>query len=350
MPRRENTFRVDYSQFPKHLSHEEIHKFVVTELGLTRENVLQMQPSRRLGCTFVKVNNLELAEKIVEQHDGKHEFVFDGKSYKLRITMEDGTVEVTVFDLPEDVSNGEVATFLTEYGDVKNVRDLLWDDRYGELGGITTGVRIARVAVRKNIPSLVTIDGEETAVAYKGQRQTCLHCHEFAHIGIPCVQNRKLLVQKATADQSYANVAKAKPFQPTPAKPQSNAVVPRKPTPAVNTAQLLKVGQPSVSGAAPALLKSKTTMLPPAAPSMKSGKQTVIHLSPLPISIGTASAHQRPEGYETDSSQNSIASNGGRRHKRVQGPQGKKMRHVEASTTIINQPEYERASGDEMQQ
>ena len=72
MPRRENTFRVDYSQFPRQLSHEEIHKFVGKELGLTRENVCLLQPSKRLGCTFVEVNNLELAERIVRDHDNKN--------------------------------------------------------------------------------------------------------------------------------------------------------------------------------------------------------------------------------------------------------------------------------------
>lgn len=182
MSRRKNTVRVDYSHFPKQLSHDEIHKFIAKELGLTRENVLQLQPSRRLGCTFVKVINLELAEKIVEQHDGKHEFVFDGKSYKLRITMEDGAVEVKFFDLTECVSNEQVAAVLAECGDVIYVRDLVWDNRYSDFGGVKTGVRVARMIVTKNIPSLVTIQGEETAVGYKGQRQTCLHCHEFVHM------------------------------------------------------------------------------------------------------------------------------------------------------------------------
>ena len=200
MPRRENTFRVDYSQFPKPLSHDEIHKFVGKELGLTRENVLLLQPCRRFGCTFVKFNNLELAEKIVEQHDGKHEFVVDKKTYKLRIALEDGAVEVKLLELPESISNEQIADFLADYGEVLSVRDLLWDDRYNDFSGIKTGVRIARMVVTKNIPSLVTIQGEETTVGYKGQRQTCLHCHEFVHIGIPCVQNKKLLVQKLSVD------------------------------------------------------------------------------------------------------------------------------------------------------
>ena len=336
MPRRENTFRVDYSQFPKYPSHDEIHKFIAKELGLTRENVLQLQPSKRLGCTFVKVNNLELAEKITEQHDGKHEFVFDGKPYKLRITMEDGAVEVKFFDLPEGVSNEQIEACLVEYGDVIYVRDLLWDDRYGDFGGVKTGVRIARVVVTKNIPSLVTIEGEETAVTYKGQRQTCLHCHEFVHIGIPCVQNKKLLVQKLAADQSYANVAKGKPKTPVPNKPQSpslNAMRLRTDVPAT--------GKPSTSGLPSSFpapnktqtvpTKPKTSMPPPATPAAAASKPSATQAFLQLISATTPSdlnpSHHKTDGSETDSSQ---ASNNTRRSRRQ--PPGKKMRHSGENT------------------
>ena len=122
-------------------------------------------------------------------------------------------MNVQIFDIPEDVTNTQVTAFLADYGDVLKIRDLLWDNRYGAFEGIKTCVRVARMVVKKNIPSLATIQGEETPVGYKGQRKTCMHCHEFSHTGIPCVQNKKLLVQKLSADLSYTNVAK-KPPQP----------------------------------------------------------------------------------------------------------------------------------------
>ena len=345
MPRRENTFRVDYSQFPKYLSHDEIHKFIAKELSLTREHVLQLQPSKRLGCTFVKVNNLELAEKIVEQHDGKHEFVIDGKPFKLRITMEDGAVEVKFFDLPEGVSNEQVEAFLVDYGDVIYVRDLLWDTRYGDFGGVKTGVRIARVVVTKNIPSLVTIQGEETAVAYKGQRQTCLHCHEFVHIGIPCVQNKKLLVQKLAADQSYANVTKGKPNNLSSLKP-----VPNKPKPAKSVPVPVSViGKPSTSVLSPSLdapnktqtasSKPENSMPPPAAPATAATPKSSATQSFLQLITATPTdlnkSRQKTDGSETDSSQ---ASNSIRRSRRQ--PPGKKMRHSGENTNTTAEHDH----------
>lgn len=327
MPRRENTFRVDYSQFPKQLSHDEIHKFVGKELGLTRENVLLLQPSRRLGCTFVEVNSLELAEKIVHQHDNKHEFVFDGKVYKLRIMMEDGAVEVRLFDLSNDVSNDEISEFLAEYGDVLNIRDLLWDER-SPFGGVKTGVRIARMVVKRNIPSLVTIRGEDTAVGYKGQRQTCLHCQEFVHVGIPCVQNKKLLVQKLAADQSYANVTKQQPsVKPNDHRQNTQANILRQST-STNTSQ-----------------STTNQMPPPASKSAGAGVQAVVHTQPSPTPIGSFTSLRKADGNETDSSQTSCQSSSSRKlrsHGRS-SPPGKKMRPS-------NEAKHDRVSGDEMRQ
>lgn len=334
MPRRENTFRVDYSQFPKQLTHDEIHKFVGIELGLSRENVLLLQPSRRLGCTFVEVNNLNLAETIVEQHDNKHEFVFDGKIYKLRITMEDGAVEVRLFDLSNDISNDQIAEFLTEYGDVLNVRDLLWDER-SAFCGVKTGVRIARMVVKKNIPSLVVIHGEETAASYKGQRQTCLHCQEFVHVGIPCVQNKKLLVQKLAADQSYASVTK----QPVQAK---------KPAPLDNlranvSGSLVQPGtsrkQTVETRSATAAKKQTNTMAPPAARQKSPAANATNNHPSISVPIGNK------DGNETDSSQSSYTSSTSRRTRSQRSPPGKKMRHSNEVNT-----EHSRVSGDEQQQ
>ena len=52
----------------------------------------------------MKVVNLALAQKVCEENDGKHQVtVEDGKKIPLRITMEDGSVEVKLFDLSEAV-------------------------------------------------------------------------------------------------------------------------------------------------------------------------------------------------------------------------------------------------------
>lgn len=226
MSRRENTFRIDYSKVPRKPSYQELHHFVGSVLGLTREDVARIQTSRSLGCAFVKVRQLEVAQRIVAEHDNKHSTEVDGKAYPLRILLEDGAVEVKLTDLSEDVTNECIIDFLSGYGEVLSIHELMWDDKY-LFGGIPTGVRVVRMMVHENIPSFVTIDGETTSLFYFGQQQTCKHCSEFVHNGITCVQNKKLLVQK-----SYANVTKqtlSKPGRqkqsgPKPTEPKVSTV------------------------------------------------------------------------------------------------------------------------------
>ncbi|KXJ67808.1 hypothetical protein RP20_CCG010496 [Aedes albopictus] len=210
--RRENTFRIDYSCFPVKPSFEKVHGFCRSVLGLKKEEVARLQFHKGEQCAFVKVNDLMLAQKIVDEHDGRHEVELNGKKHKLRITMEDGSVEVKVHDLPENVSEEKIVEFLSRFGEVISIRELTWGDGY-EFAGIPLGIWSARMLVRRNIDSWVNIDGQQAFILYKGQLQSCKHCKEQAHTGISCVQNKKLLVQK-----SYANVAKQAGSRPPPTK------------------------------------------------------------------------------------------------------------------------------------
>lgn len=199
MGRRGNTFRIDFSNVPKKPDTAKVHKFCATVLGLKQGEVLRIQNSRALGVTFVKVIDLALAQRVCEEHDNQHEISVDGKKYPLRITLEDGAVEVKLFDLSEDVTDQTISEFLAKYGEVIEIRE----QRSGadvDFPGILTGVRIVKMIVKHNIESWITIDGETTAVAYFGQRNTCKHCRDFVHVGITCVQNKKIFVQKSYAD------------------------------------------------------------------------------------------------------------------------------------------------------
>lgn len=200
--RRENTFKIDYSCFPIKPTFEKVHSFCSSVLGLKKEDVKRLQCHRGGSCAFVKVSDLALAQKVVDEHDEKHEVELQGKKHKLRITLEDGSVEVKVHDLPEDVSEEKIVEFLSAFGEVLTIRELTWGEGF-DFGGIPIGIWAVRMIVKRNIDSWVTIDGEQAFVVYRGQLQSCRHCKEQTHTGISCVQNKKLLLQK-----SYANVAK----------------------------------------------------------------------------------------------------------------------------------------------
>lgn len=294
--RRENTFKIDYSNFPLKPSYEKIHSFCRTVLGLKREEVQRLQCHRGGLCAFVKVSNLALAQKVVEEHDEKHEVENDGKKYKLRITLEDGSVEVKVYDLPEDVSEAKIVEFLSAYGDVISIRELTWGEGY-EFGGVPLGIWSARMVLKHNIDSWVTIDGEQAYIQYKGQLQSCRYCHEQAHSGISCVQNKKLLVQK-----SYANVAKQLPPRQHQRKPTGAKQPASKPSGAKPADRQSAVPSLTSSEAFPALSKPSgqsdtsgttthtTSLATNADPVVTQASNTEQHRSSMPVSHSRASS------------------------------------------------------------
>lgn len=97
----------------------------------------------------MKATCLEVAQRVVANNDNKHEINVDGKPYKLRLTMEDGAVDVKLYNLSEDVSNDKIVKFLGAYGDTLSIREELWDEKH-LFSGLPTGVRIIRMIVKKN--------------------------------------------------------------------------------------------------------------------------------------------------------------------------------------------------------
>lgn len=193
---RENTFKVDLSNFPKRPSIEELQKFVLVNLGLAVGQVKRFQVNHAQNCAHVKCVDLKTAQDTVAKHDGKHEIEVNKTKVKVRLVMEDGGVEVKIHDLSENVSSDEIVAFLRNYGDVLNIREVPWGESF-PLRGMPSGIRVAKMVLRRHIKSFVSIQSEQTLISYRGQPQTCKHCTLIQHVGISCVENKKLVNQKA---------------------------------------------------------------------------------------------------------------------------------------------------------
>lgn len=211
---RENTFRIDFSNIPRKPNYKYVHHFAARDLGLSREQVKRIQISHIYGCAFVETVDIATAQQTVQQHDNKHEYECNKKKYRLRIQMEDGCVLVKLHDLSCDISDEQISQHMIQYGEVASIQELVWGDDY-EFSGLPSGIRLVRMILKHQIKSYINIEGENTYVTYSGQRATCRHCGEYVHIGIPCVQNKKLLVQKVSVNErlrvgqasSYADVS-----------------------------------------------------------------------------------------------------------------------------------------------
>lgn len=209
---RENTFRVEFSNLPKKPTSEEVHAFVAQQLGVTRAQMVRLQLSHTDECAFVKVVDLNTAQRIVQTHDNQHDYEAKGVKYKIRIRMADGGVDVRLYDLSEHITDEQVSRHMAAYGEVLSVSELLWSDKH-HYAGMATGIRQVKMVLREPIKSYITIDGETTYVQYPKQRPTCRHCGEFMHTGISCVHNKKLLAQKISVNDrlkrgSYAGAVR----------------------------------------------------------------------------------------------------------------------------------------------
>lgn len=301
MAKRENTFRIDYSNIPRKPSGNELHEFLYTEIGLKEEDVLRLQCSRSLGCAFVKVRSLELAQQVVEQHDNMHEIEVDDKTYRLRFMMEDGSKEVKLYDLSESISEDKIIEFLKQFGEVLSIREQMWSDQ--ARFKVSTGIRVVRMMVQKNIDSFVTIDGEVTAVSYYGQRQTCKHCLDTVHNGITCVQNKQLQVQK-----SYADAAKQpgqKKSNPKPAKQKAKSKN--------SGGSPLVIKTVTQTSTKTALVNTNTTPTTP--PNSEPVVQPAMPPPRRPLSSGSGDAEKHADGNATDESTSSSSSRRSLRNK-----------------------------------
>ncbi|KAL9704327.1 hypothetical protein quinque_007845 [Culex quinquefasciatus] len=151
---RENTFKVDLSVFPKRPSFEEIHSFVHDTMGLRIDQVKRLQMNHVQNAAHVKCDTLKTAQDAVDQHNERHEI------------------------------EGEQ----------------VWGDSFA-YKGVSSGIRVAKMTLKKDIKSFVTIQQEQTLITYRGQPRTCRHCGRISHPGMTCTDNKKLEGQKNALDE-----------------------------------------------------------------------------------------------------------------------------------------------------
>lgn len=214
---RENTFKVILSNFPKRPKFEEIHKFIHVNLALTPDQVKRLQFSHAENCAYVKCSELKIAQETVAKHNGQHVIESNNAKVKVRLVMVDGGVEVKLHDLSENVTNEEIVAFLQHYGDVLSIKETSWGSNY-TFHGVSSGIRVAKMILRRHIKSFVTIQNESTLISYKNQPETCRHCTLIQHIGMSCVDNKKLVGQKTALNQRMSNT------QPTPSTSYASVV------------------------------------------------------------------------------------------------------------------------------
>lgn len=97
-----------------------------------------------------------------------------------------GYREIRIFNVPFEVKNEVISAALAPYGKVLNIRSSTYGDNY--IFKCDSGVRIARMELKKHVPSFLYIGTSRTraTVVYDGQERTCAVCNKPGHLRFNC--------------------------------------------------------------------------------------------------------------------------------------------------------------------
>lgn len=199
----ERSFVLNFRALPGKLKYADVFDFIANKLNFDLSRIKHLQISN--GKVYVGTESAQIAQDMVQEHNMKHEYVHEGKTYNIPLEMEDGTIEVRVHDLRPRTTNRMLAQRMREYGEICSIREETWKDH---LPGIPNGVRILRMKLVKPIPSYVQVDTEMTLVTYRGQVATCKHCNRNVHYAQKCSEYAKSIKTSVNTRMTMAEAVK----------------------------------------------------------------------------------------------------------------------------------------------
>ncbi|KAH6941745.1 hypothetical protein HPB50_023077 [Hyalomma asiaticum] len=111
--------------------------------------------------------------------------LLNGESVPL-VSVGPEIVHVSVFRVPLWVGDAALAAALSAYGNVQSVHEPVFKGR----PGVGTGVRVARVEMKKPIPNFLSVQGFNVMCDYWGVQKVCSRCRLAGHIAKDCITPR----------------------------------------------------------------------------------------------------------------------------------------------------------------
>ena len=142
-----------------------------------------IDPSHLHGVQFLRGGRVGLFFKDVEEADAlfHRDLVCCGESVILH-RVDRRICHVYLKDLPLEFSNDAITEFFESFGEVSLVHNLT----HPGYPNLSNGNRLIDIILTSDVPPVVTINGWECRVWYKGQPRPCPICKESGHLAPAC--------------------------------------------------------------------------------------------------------------------------------------------------------------------
>lgn len=224
---RKDSVYLDFSGMPIRPKLEKVHELISKKIQLDMSKVNCIQPSMTKARVIIELKSQAYVEELVSEHSSKHTVEQNNKEYAIPIAPYDNAIEVRIADLPSYFSTEMIAKHLAPYGEVVSTQEEVWKNFWP---GLSTGVRLVRMRIRKPIPSYIPMTTHTAYITYRNQIRTCRYCVRPLHIGRTCNEARKEQGQDINSRLTAAQVVQGI-IPPSSSNVQTNVPQPSSNTP-----------------------------------------------------------------------------------------------------------------------
>jgi len=157
---------------------------------------------------FMKFVNDTYLQNILQSTNGSVEYRHTIREISIvRLAVAGmGMRRIRLANLPTEVTEINIRTALSSYGEIVSIKDEMWSNAYGYK--VANGVKVIRMKMAKHLPSQMNIAGHRAIPSYDGQPVTCYGCGEGEHINQVCPKRRGGgMVTSDSTPNTWAHVA-----------------------------------------------------------------------------------------------------------------------------------------------
>jgi hypothetical protein len=207
MSERRNTLVCCFDPTSPRLTAFDIHEWIHSQLRVSEHSVIMNQIDGTGRQVIIKFTDLHFVHGILNATNGENVYKHaTGEISPVRLVIAGmGTKRIRLANLPPELPITTIRNALSQYGDVQSIQDERWAKHYRYT--VSNGVRIVMMALKKHIPSHITVAGYRAHTSYDDQPQTCYGCGDTEHMHHVCPKRRGAkIMAPAPVDHAWTNI------------------------------------------------------------------------------------------------------------------------------------------------